>query len=100
MKRMALTILAALTAALAAAEDSDPGIVTRHTDIRKEILSGFVFSPPSRDSSLPPPLLAEGTSLPDATDVVRMAPFSVREPARLDELHQLTARKPSRSGMG
>jgi len=90
----AVLLLLAASESLVLAADTDPDGDVAHTDIRKELLSEFKYvkpqnaapkapSKPDTKADQPAVALASGDSAP-----LVMAPFTVRESADMDRLHE------------
>ena len=93
--RAALIFLIAAAGVLAAKEDVDPAKAVPATDIRREILSEFKFVPSQAAPAPHKSSLARGPTLPQSQllgaeipDIVRMAPYTVHESLKMEELHQ------------
>ena len=94
MRSAALVLLFASIWPLAAAEAPDAGSDVPHTNIRKELLAEYQFVAPPKIPTLPAPFLTDTstapqtfTFMPQDPDIMRMAPFTVREGANMDTLH-------------
>jgi hypothetical protein len=87
-----LLLLIAAAGTLAWASDPDLGPAAPRTDVRRELLSEFKYVAHPPQAAAPSPFLAPGAQpgLPppsDTSDLVRMAPFTVREMVRMETLH-------------
>jgi hypothetical protein len=89
-----LALLFALAGRLMAegSAGQDPG--APHPEVRAQILSEFRFIPPDTPPAPTPPVLAAPAQAPGpetlpfaGPDIVTMAPFTVRETTRMEELH-------------
>jgi hypothetical protein len=94
MRSAALVLLFASIWPLAAADAPDAGSDVPHTNIRKELLAEYQYVAPTRIPTLPAPFLTDASTAPQTVplmpqdpDVVRMAPFTVREGVKMDALH-------------
>lgn len=93
--RAALIFLIASTGVLAGEKEADSDTAVPATNIRREILSEFRFVP-SQAAPVPhKSTLARGPTLPKSqtlayagADIVRMAPYTVHESLKMEELHQ------------
>ncbi len=93
MRFAALLMLLGTICPLAAVGAPDDQAEAPHTNIRKLLLSEYKYAPP-KDSTQPAPFLAKPStpsgplaSTPLDPDLVRMAPFTVRESLKMDSLH-------------
>lgn len=95
MRSTALVLLFASIWPLAAADAPNAGSDVPHANIRKELLSEYKYVAPPKIPTLPAPFLIDTstepqtlTLTPQDSDVVRMAPFPVREGVKMDTLHE------------
>src|ERR1019366_10582867 len=71
-----------------------------HAEVRRQILSEFRFAPPPAAQEVLPPVLSAaarpgepGAQQPGGSDIVTMESYTVRETARMGELHADIARE-------
>jgi hypothetical protein len=90
MRFGALLLLAVSAGPLAIAADPDGA----QTEVRRQLLTEFKYVASPKDPVVSAPFLADSTARlpsvaaePPGPDVVRMAPYTVRQTVKMDELH-------------
>ena len=94
MRFAALVLLLACNGRIDAVGGPDTGSDVPHTNIRKELLSEYKYLVPPKDQTISGPIVSDASTTPQISapappnlDVVKMAPFTVREGAKMDSLH-------------
>jgi hypothetical protein len=96
MRFGALLLLAVFTGSLAVAADPD----SAHSEIRRQLLSEFKYVAAPKEAVISAPFLADSAPRPPSMaaesqgrNVVRMAPYTVRQTVKMDELHSAILRE-------
>jgi hypothetical protein len=94
MRFAALSLLLGSICPLTAAGTPDDVTGARPTGIRNELLSEYKFEAPAKRLTQPITVMTNAstpsqtlTTTPQDTDLVQMAPYTVRETANMDALH-------------
>jgi hypothetical protein len=87
MRSAALSLLLGSICPLAAVGAPDDATDAPHTNIRGELLSEYKFEAPTKDPTLPAPLPANASTAPQDPNLVKMAPYTVRETSKMNALH-------------